>query len=75
MTIKDFIKTEVGKEFKEVLKGCNKSWQVEYYEEIGDLHEELKANGWLDSDIEDHIDLLDFYKVSDDRKDFVIVIN
>lgn len=76
MKIKDFVKTKIGKDYAELLKGCNGNWECEHYEDLGDLHEELKANGWSDSDIEEHIDCLDITSpIGKGRKDFVVVIN
>lgn len=76
MKIKDFIKTEVGKDYKELLKGCNGNWECEHYDELGDLQEELKANGWLDSDIDEHIDILNIHSpIGKGRKDFVVIYN
>lgn len=77
MTIKDFLKTENGKRYEDALKGCDSSWQVEYWECIENYREVLKENGWTNEDIDEQIDMIysDMYKSNRFDTDFVLVIN
>ena len=75
MKIKDFIKTENGKRFTEVLSGCDKNWEVEYWKSDFEYVECLKDNGWNDEDIEEQLLAIDRIKLCDSASDYVLIIN
>lgn len=77
MTIERFVETEVGAKFKDVLKGCNDKWEVEYWDNMNDYATCLALNHWSNEDIADEIDYIYevCYKANPDDYDFVIVIN
>lgn len=77
MRIGDFLKTEVGKRFSDVLKGCDKRWECEYYNNLGEYTKILEENGWTSEMISEQLLWIkrDMYYVDEHDKDFVIVAN
>lgn len=77
MKIKDFIKTETGQKFSKLVDGCDKNWQVEYWESIANYKECLKDNDWKDEDIEEELEFVEqtMIKANANDNDFIIIIN
>ena len=77
MTVGTFLKTDKGSKYDDVLSGCDKQAEVEYWNDMNDYATMLAENHWSDEDIMDEIDYIGeiCYKANPKDFDFVLVIS